>query len=300
MDWKSSRIWEKTIEITENWLRRFRMEGGAKKTPSLWTWFYWIDFRCFKNGGTRVSTDQQMWVHPNETWVPTSSLLRGNLCKFSSKMADHPWNHWFNHLWYDFQITFEMNFVKLGMCWSSCRAHMWQQNAHTENTRDMFRTILLAYPFAAFVCQPFPTDAGCKVNRLGADALGLSATQACLGANVPSGLVTSTFSKIVLGPSRSFVWGEGGASGTVPLRNLRVTSHVLRQHVPLEWFQVRFFWISFGHSEGAWGEEKGARRVRYLHKTQRSLHGRLVWEMLIFLELTTTPFTLPSQPMPSQ
>ena len=31
MDWKSTRIWRKTIEIAENWLRRFRMEGGVKK-----------------------------------------------------------------------------------------------------------------------------------------------------------------------------------------------------------------------------------------------------------------------------
>ena len=35
MDWKSTRIWGKTIEIAENWLRRFRMEGGAKKNINL-------------------------------------------------------------------------------------------------------------------------------------------------------------------------------------------------------------------------------------------------------------------------
>ena len=36
MDWKSARftrIWRKTIEIAENWLRRFRME--EKKTPNV-------------------------------------------------------------------------------------------------------------------------------------------------------------------------------------------------------------------------------------------------------------------------
>ena len=31
MDWKSTRIWGTTIEIAENELRRFRMEGGVKK-----------------------------------------------------------------------------------------------------------------------------------------------------------------------------------------------------------------------------------------------------------------------------
>ena len=35
-----------------------------------------------------------------------------------------------------FQIIFKMIFVKFGMLCSSCRAHMWQQNAHTENTQD--------------------------------------------------------------------------------------------------------------------------------------------------------------------
>ena len=31
MDWKSKRIWEKTIEIASDWLQRFRMEGAAKQ-----------------------------------------------------------------------------------------------------------------------------------------------------------------------------------------------------------------------------------------------------------------------------
>ena len=36
-----------------------------------------------------------------------------------------------------FQIIFEMIFVKFWMLWSSCRADMWQQNAHTENTQTV-------------------------------------------------------------------------------------------------------------------------------------------------------------------
>ena len=47
---------------------------------------------------------------------------------------------------------------------------------------------------------------------------------------------------------RGLVYGEGGAPGTVPLHNLRVTSHVLHQEVPLGWYRVRLFWIIFGHS----------------------------------------------------
>ena len=34
-----------------------------------------------------------------------------------------------------------------------------------------------------------------------------------------------------------------GAPGTVPLHNLRVTSHVLHQDVPLEWYQLRFVYV---------------------------------------------------------
>ena len=80
----------------------------------------------------------------------------------------------------------------------------------------------------------------------------------------------------IFGHSRGLVQGEGGAPVTVPLHDLRVTSHVLHRDVPLGWYQVRLFWITFGHSWGAWG----APLVRYLCKTQRSLHGRHVWEML--------------------
>ena len=41
--------------------------------------------------------------------------------------------------------------------------------------------------------------------------------------------------------SWGLVQGEGGALGTVPLHNLRVTSHVLHQDVPLGWHQAHFF-----------------------------------------------------------
>ena len=40
------------------------------------------------------------------------------------------------------------------------------------------------------------------------------------------------------------MYGEGGAPGPVPLHNLRVTSHVLHQDVPLGSYQVRFFGIT--------------------------------------------------------
>ena len=36
------------------------------------------------------------------------------------------------------------------------------------------------------------------------------------------------------------VYGEGGAPGTVPLHNLRVTAHVLPRDEPLGWYQARF------------------------------------------------------------
>ena len=87
-------------------------------------------------------------------------------------------------------------------------------------------------------------------------------SQTCLGANVPwrkraFGLGTKYgFLEEFLGHSWGLVYREGGAPGTVPLRNLRVTAHVLHQDVPLEWYWVRFFWIFWGHSEGP-GEGRG-------------------------------------------
>ena len=45
----------------------------------------------------------------------------------------------------------------------------------------------------------------------------------------------------VFGHCWGLVYGEGGDPGTVPLHNLRVTTHVLHQDVPLGWYQVRFF-----------------------------------------------------------
>ena len=52
------------------------------------------------------------------------------------------------------------------------------------------------------------------------------------------------------------MYGEGGAPGTVPLHNLRVTSHVLHQEMPLGWYRVRLFWIILGILRGP-GEGRG-------------------------------------------
>ena len=49
------------------------------------------------------------------------------------------------------------------------------------------------------------------------------------------------FLRRIFGHSWGLVYGEGGAPGTVPLHNLRVTSHVLHLKVPLEWYRVRLF-----------------------------------------------------------
>ena len=78
----------------------------------------------------------------------------------------------------------------------------------------------------------------------------------------------------IFGHSWGLVYREG--PGTVPLHNLRVTSHVLHQEVPLEWYRVRLFWIVFWAFSGALGRGEGAPLVRYLCKTQKSLHGRHV------------------------
>ena len=49
------------------------------------------------------------------------------------------------------------------------------------------------------------------------------------------------FLRRVFGHSWVLVYGEGGAPGRIPLHNLRVTSHVLHQEVPLGWYRVRLF-----------------------------------------------------------
>ena len=49
------------------------------------------------------------------------------------------------------------------------------------------------------------------------------------------------FLRRIFGHSWGLVCGEGGTPGTVPLHNLRVTSHVLHQEVPLGWYRVRLF-----------------------------------------------------------
>ena len=58
-------------------------------------------------------------------------------------------------------------------------------------------------------------------------------------SNVPSGLAPSTIIRNIFGHSWGLVYGEEGAPVTAPLRNLRVTSHVLHQDVPLGWYQAR-------------------------------------------------------------
>ena len=81
------------------------------------------------------------------------------------------------------------------------------------------------------------------------------------------------FLRRIFGHSWGLVYGEGGAPGTVPLRNLRVTSHILHQKVPLGWYRVRLFELFLGIL-------RALPLVRYLCKTQKSLHGRHVWETL--------------------
>ena len=61
----------------------------------------------------------------------------------------------------------------------------------------------------------------------------LRVSQTCLGANVLSGLVPSTVFKKNLWAFLGPCVREGGAPGTVPLHNVRVTPHVLHQEVPL-------------------------------------------------------------------
>ena len=47
------------------------------------------------------------------------------------------------------------------------------------------------------------------------------------------------FLRRIFGHFWGLVYGEGGAPGTVPLHNLRVTSHVLHQEVPLGWYRKK-------------------------------------------------------------
>ena len=49
------------------------------------------------------------------------------------------------------------------------------------------------------------------------------------------------------------MYGEGGAPGTVPLHNLRVTSHVLHEEVVPSTFLLNYF----GAFLGAWGGARG-------------------------------------------
>ena len=47
------------------------------------------------------------------------------------------------------------------------------------------------------------------------------------------------FLRRIFGHCCGLVYGEGGTPGTVHLHNLRVTSHLLHQEVPLGWYRVR-------------------------------------------------------------
>ena len=71
------------------------------------------------------------------------------------------------------------------------------------------------------------------------ESVSVGNSQTCLGANVLSGLVPSTVFKKNLWAFLGLVYGKGGAPGTVPLHNLRVTSHLLHQEAPLGWYRVR-------------------------------------------------------------
>ena len=66
-------------------------------------------------------------------------------------------------------------------------------------------------------------------------------SQTCLGTNVPSGLVPSTIFWPILGYSWGLVYGAGGRPGTVPLHNLKVTSHVLHPRCAPRAVPIRFF-----------------------------------------------------------
>ena len=59
---------------------------------------------------------------------------------------------------------------------------------------------------------------------------------------------SKVFSRPNFGHSWGHVYGEGGAPGTVPLHNLRATSHVLHQDVPLGGTKYVSFELVFEHS----------------------------------------------------
>ena len=80
----------------------------------------------------------------------------------------------------------------------------------------------------------------------------------------------------IFGHSWGLVYGERGAPGTVPLHNLTLTSHVLHvlgaPRVVPSTSLLDYFWAFLG----VLGRGEGVPLVRYLCKTQKSLHGRHV------------------------
>ena len=101
-------------------------------------------------------------------------------------------------------------------------------------------------------------------------------SQTCLGANVSSGLVPSTVLKknlwAFLGPC---VWGRGrpwyGTSAQPESHSTCSSPRGAPREVPSTSL-LNYFWAFFV----ALGRGEGAPLVRYLCKTQKSLHGRHV------------------------
>ena len=105
-------------------------------------------------------------------------------------------------------------------------------------------------------------------------------SQTCLGANVPSGLVPSTFIFWpICGHSWGLVYGEGGVPGTV-CTTWEALHMFFTERCPSGGTEHVSFELFLGILRGP-GEGDGAPLVRYLCKTQKSLHGRHVWETLI-------------------
>ena len=75
MDWKLTRIWRKTIEIAENWLRRFRKEGGVKKHLSFSSLISALSHPRSKKGGY---------------WEERSM----DQCQFKEKLLTNFQRHW--------------------------------------------------------------------------------------------------------------------------------------------------------------------------------------------------------------
>ena len=75
------------------------------------------------------------------------------------------------------------------------------------------------------------------------------------------------------------MYGEGGTPGTVPLHNLRVTSHVLQLDVPLtSTFEVAFCLHSFWAFLGGLGRGRGCPWYSTFAKAKSHFPGRHVLE----------------------